>query len=75
MDRGTRKYWFSKKYQIKEVAGYEILMWVFADMSNEDLRLALEHWLAKEDFEYCAALKSEADLRGITLENKIKCKK
>lgn len=72
---GKRKYWFSKRYQVRDIGGYQILMLVVDDLTNEELRKALEYFVEREDWEYCAALKAEADLRSIKLENKIGCQK
>lgn len=65
-----RKFRLSQKSVVTEVAGTYMLMYVFSDLSNEELQYQLNHFLDKEDYEYCDALKAEAQLRGIKLRVK-----
>lgn len=67
-----RKYKLSQKSVIKEVAGTYILMYVFSDLDDHELQQQLDHYLSKEDYEYCEALKAEASLRGIKLKTRKK---
>lgn len=65
--RTKRKYQISQRYEVVDIGGEKVLMPVFDDLSDYDLFVQMEHYKEREDFEYCAALKAEADLRGISL--------
>lgn len=65
-----RKYWFSKLYHVAMVGDAEVVMYVVSDLTNQELAKALAYWQEREDYEYCALLQAEAELRGITLKIK-----
>jgi hypothetical protein len=65
-----RKYRLSKMYTFVDVAGNKILMPVFSDLSDEDLRTQFNFYLEREDFEYMEQVVGEAALRGIRFEIK-----
>lgn len=67
-----RKHWFSQMYQVKDFNGYLITMYVVNDLTDAELAKALAYWTGREDYDYCAALKAEADLRNIKLTIKQK---
>lgn len=66
-----RKYWFSQKYEVKDIGGELMLLPVVSDLSDTDLRRQFEYFFEREDYEYLAYLVAEAKLRGIKLKNKI----
>ena len=66
-----RRYWFSKKYEIKDVEGHLVTMAVFRDLSDEDLKKQYRYFIERDDFEYLYELKAEADMRGISLIKKM----
>lgn len=63
-----RKFRLSQLSVLKEVAGSYILMYVFSDLTDAELQEQLRYFLIKEDYEYCEAIKAEAQLRGIKLK-------
>lgn len=67
-----RKHWFSQMYQVKDFNGYLITMYVVNDLTDAELAKALAYWTDREDYDYCSALKAEADLRNIKLTIKQK---
>ncbi len=69
-----RKFWFSQMYEVKDVGGVLVTMYVLKDLTNTELAMALTYYTEREDYEYCAALVAEAELRGITLISKINSK-
>ena len=60
-----RKY--VQKLHGKNVGGAIVIMYVFEDMTNQELAESLAYFTEREDFEYCEALVAEAELRGIKL--------
>lgn len=65
-----RKFRLSKKSVVIEVAGSHMLMYVFSDLTTEDLQRQFNHYHEKEDYEYLDEIKAEARLRGIKLKSK-----
>lgn len=66
-----RRHRMSKKYQVKEFAGEQVLFVVVADMDDELLLEHLEMGLNSEDYEYCEAVAAEATLRGLPIKKSI----
>jgi hypothetical protein len=64
-----RKYPMAKRYQVKELAGEQILFAVVNDLSDEYLVLHLQKAIEDEDYDYCAELAAEANLRGLIISN------
>lgn len=60
-----RKYWFSQRFEVKDIGGEPMLFVVTGDLSDTDLRRQFEYYLEKENFEYLEHLVAEATLRGI----------
>jgi len=50
------------------VGGVVVTYYVVSDLTDEAIQDQLRHYLLTEDFEYCAALKAEADRRGLRLK-------
>jgi len=67
-----RKHPLAKKYQVKELAGEQILFVVVADLNDDLLLQHLEMGLQNEDFEYCQAIAAEAELRGLSIKQSIR---
>jgi hypothetical protein len=65
----NRKYRLSQKFVVKEIGDQHVLMYVVEDLTDEEIRLQFAHFLDKEDYEYCDALKAEARARNIKLKS------
>lgn len=64
-----RKYPMAKRYQVKELAGKQVVFTVVNDLTNEYLILHLQKAIEEDDFEYCAELAAEATLRKLSISN------
>lgn len=65
-----RKYWFSKYYTVVDFWGTEMLMPVFSDLTDLQVRAQYNYYLEREDYEYLEHVVGELKLRGIELSKK-----
>lgn len=64
-----RKYPMSIRYAVVEVAGTQVVITITDDLSDELLQQHFDKALDEEDYEYCQALRAEADKRNYKLES------
>lgn len=64
-----RKYKLSQLWTAVEVSGIMVQMYQFNDLSDQDLQAQHEYYFEREDYEYLAQIKAEADSRNIILKN------
>lgn len=66
----TRKYKISKLFHLVKVADDYMLMPLFDDLTDKELRKQFDYYLEREDFDYLEQIVGEATLRGIKFEVK-----
>lgn len=62
-----RKHPLAKRYKIENVAGHLITVVVTDDIEDEFLQQHFDNAFSSGDFEYCQAIKIEADKRKIQI--------
>lgn len=68
-----RRYRLSQMIHFLELGdGTTVPVYYVEDLSDDELQAQFEHYLDREDYEYLAHLKVEADRRGLILKTKTK---
>ncbi len=62
-----RKNPLARRYKFEEIAGHSILIIVTEDIQDEYLQAHFDLGWNTQDYEYCQAIKVEADRRGIEI--------
>ena len=60
-----RKYVLAKRLEAKMIADTPVILYLFDDLDDGDLRQQFDHYLERDDFEYLEQIVGEAKLRGI----------
>lgn len=55
------------RYKVIDVEGHKVVIHVVDDIEDEYLQKHFDNALARNDFEYCQAIKIEADKRKIKI--------
>ena len=55
----------SKKIQVKNIGDALVTLYMFEDLTDEELSTQFNYYLDREDFEYLQEIVAEATLRGL----------